>query len=222
MYCVYITYYYGDQLPPKYIGSSSIEKIKEGYLGSVSSLEYKERWEYEKQNHPELFETEIVSTHHTRVEALEEELHLQRKYDVVESKEWINKSYAIPNGFFGMDVSGKNNPMYGRVRKGEKHKGGENISKALQEFFDDPERSRNHRENSRKMLKKNNPMSNPEVIEKNKMIWKQRKRNVGEKNGMYGKTNPMKGKKLYNNGKVTKCFEEGKQPSGWSLGRHKK
>ena len=221
MYCVYITYYKGDKLPPKYIGSSSLEKIENGYRGSVYSSEYRETWENELKNNPHLFETKVISKHETRKSALDEELRLQKENNVVRSDEWMNKSYAIPNGFFGMDVSGSRNPMYGKSRKGEKHKGGENISSSLQDFFSDPERSKNHRENSRKMMIENNPSHNPEIISQNKRKWKEMGRNVGKKNGMYGKTSPMKGKKLYNNGSVTKSFEEGKQPAGWVKGRHK-
>lgn len=220
MYCVYITYYKGNKLPQKYIGSSSIEKIKNGYRGSVSSLEYKETWESEIKNNPTLFETKIISKHRTRKKALEKELEIQKQYNVVESTEWINKSYAQPNGFFGMDVSKEKNPMYGRIRKGETHKGGENISKALRDFFNDSEKSKNHRKKSKERWENNNPSKNPAILKKIKESWKKNNRNIGEKNGMYGKQHPMKNKKLYNNGTITKAFEENKQPKGWILGRH--
>jgi hypothetical protein len=32
-------------------------------------------------------------------------------------KNWINESFATKNGFFGRDVSGKNNPMFGKGYK---------------------------------------------------------------------------------------------------------
>jgi hypothetical protein len=222
MYCVYITYYNGEKLPQMYIGSTSIKKINSGYKGSVSSIEYKNIWEEEIKHNNHLFETKIISYHNSRKEALNAELELQLEYDVVNNQNFINKSLAKPNGFFGMDVSGEKNPMYGSIRKGEKHNGGENISSGLKSFFDDHDRSKRHRENSRKMFKENNPATKQECLVKMKCTWKKNKRNCGEKNGMYGKIHPSTGKKMYTNGIITKSFEEGKQPSGWILGRHSK
>ena len=112
MYCVYLTTYSGDKIPKYYIGSSSLSKIKSGYKGSVSSKEWKLLWDSEIKFHPELFDVIIISEHFTRLDALQSELQYQLKYNVVESKDYINKSLAQPNGFFGMDVSGKNNPMW--------------------------------------------------------------------------------------------------------------
>jgi len=220
MYCVYLTTYAGDKLPPYYVGSTSKQKIAKGYKGSVSSAEWKPMWEYELKNHPDLFNTWIISEHTTRKEALEAELKYQVENNVVESKNWVNKSLAQPDGFFGMDVSGKNNPMYGSNRTGEKHKGGENISAALQEFFLS-EKSQNHRESSRARWKQNNPSYNPETMQKIKQTWKSNGRGLGEKNGMFGKSAAMKGKRLYNNGIQTKAFMEDQQPNGWIIGRHK-
>jgi hypothetical protein len=99
------------------VGSSSIKKIEEGYHGSVSSKQYKTLWESLLQSSPDAFKTEIYSIHKTRKEALEAELLFQIENDVVKSSEWINMSLARPNGFFGMDVSGENNPMYGKFGK---------------------------------------------------------------------------------------------------------
>lgn len=111
-YCVYITHYHGSLFPNNYIGSSSINKIEEGYRGSVKSKKYKKLWEQELRVNPHLFETLIISTHYTKQEALYKELILQKMFNVVKSDLFVNLSYAAPNGFFGMDVSGKNNPNY--------------------------------------------------------------------------------------------------------------
>jgi hypothetical protein len=35
IYCVYLTCYRGNKLPPFYIGYSTIEKVKDGYKGTV-------------------------------------------------------------------------------------------------------------------------------------------------------------------------------------------
>ena len=220
MYCVYITTYVGTKLPKYYVGSTSVKKIQDGYRGSVSSKRWSDIWILEIKQNPHLFNTDIVSLHETRLEALQAELDYQIENNVVVSEEWINKSLARPLGFFGMDVSGKNNPMYGTIRKGEKHKGGENISKSLQEFFES-DRSKNHRKSSSDRLKINNPSKNPETIKKIKETWVKKERNIGPKNGMFGKPGKLLGKKLYNDGNKTKAFVEGEQPEGWVLGRSK-
>lgn len=120
--------YCGDKLPPKYIGSSTIKKLENGYRGSVSSKKYKTIFNSELNTNPSLFNYEILYSFETRKEALimERELHLE--FDVVKSNEFFNMSIAQPNGYFGMDVSGENNPGYGRYKSdGEKKK----ISEAL-------------------------------------------------------------------------------------------
>lgn len=113
MYCVYLTTYSGNKLPPFYIGSSSLQKISNGYLGSVSSHAYRNIFKTEVKLNPHLFKTHVISTHASRAEALEKEKRLQIAMNVVRSPMYINKSIAAPAGFFGMDVSGKNNPNYG-------------------------------------------------------------------------------------------------------------
>jgi hypothetical protein len=220
MYCVYITTYDGDKLPKYYVGSSSIEKVNNGYKGSVSSIEWKKIWNDEIINNPNYFKTKIISEHSTRKDALFAELEYQKKNEVVDSLEWVNKSFAQPNGFFGMDVSNEKNPMYGVNRTGEKHQGGENISKALRYLFDNTEKGLQMRKDRSENAKKNNPASNPETMKIIKETWKKTKRGIGENNGMFGQTSPMKNKKLYNNGAETKAFIEDTQPVGWTRGRH--
>jgi len=187
MYCVYITEYKDLNQTKKYCGSSSIKKIKSGYRGSVTSKRYKDWWETELKTNPQYFFTYIISEHSTRKEAFEAELQFHIENSVVKSEEWINESLARPNGFFGRDVSGELNPMYGSSRTGEKHKGSENISAALQEFFKSP-KSKNHRKSSSERMKQNNPSKDPKVKNKIKTTWLNMGRNIGEKNGMYGKT----------------------------------
>lgn len=94
IYVVYITHYSGTLLPPNYIGSSNIYRINNGYRGSVFSKQYKSVWEKELINHPELFNTEIISTHHTRNEAYDKELKLHKMFNVVSNPLFINLSYA--------------------------------------------------------------------------------------------------------------------------------
>jgi hypothetical protein len=193
MYCVYLTTYSGDKLPKYYVGSSSLSKIKNGYKGSVSSKEWKLLWDYEIEFHPELFDVVIISEHRTRLEALQAELQYQLNYNVVESKNYINKSLAQPNGFFGMDVSGENNPMYGKSRIGEKHNGGHNISQSLKRFYSTPKGLKLKQKQSNMMLGKNNPMWQKQHSDDFKR--KQSMRMTGKNNPMFGKTHSEENKK---------------------------
>lgn len=222
MYCVYITTYHGNKMTPKkYVGSSKISKIEEGYKGSVASKEFCQIWNDEIRDNPQFFTTEIFSKHKTRKSAMKAELKFQKNNQVVKSEYWFNKAEARVNGFFGMDVSGKKNPMYGKSRTGEKHKGGENISSGLKNYYKS-DRSDKHKSDSKKRLLENNPSKNLEIIQKNKDTWKSNGRNIGNKNPMWGKEGRLSGKRLYNNGLITKAFIEGQQPQGWIEGRHKK
>jgi hypothetical protein len=186
MYCVYLTVYSGNKIPKYYIGSSSLSKIKSGYKGSVSSKEWKLLWNGEIKFHPELFDVIIISEHSTRLEALHSELQYQLKYNVVESKDYINKSLAQPNGFFGMDVSGENNPMFGKCRTGEKHNGGHNISQALKKFYSTERGLKSKEKKSNMFLGENNPMWQKHHSDEFKI--KQSERMKGKNNPMFGKT----------------------------------
>lgn len=119
MYCVYLTLYFGDKLPKRYIGSTSIKRIDTGYNGSIKSKEYKKIFLQEQQENKHLFRTRVLSRHNTRLEALIEELRLQTKYNVVKSNQYMNKSLASVNGYFGRDISGPAHPMYGKTLSGD-------------------------------------------------------------------------------------------------------
>ena len=41
-YCTYLTTYSGSKLPKNYVGSSSVERVENGYRGSVLSEKWKE------------------------------------------------------------------------------------------------------------------------------------------------------------------------------------
>lgn len=106
MYCVYLTKYSGTAMPQLYVGSSSVERVNNGYHGSVKSKKYREIWERELMEHPELFTTTILSIYGTRKEALKAELDFQIEHNVVKSDQWINQSLARANGFFGASMKG--------------------------------------------------------------------------------------------------------------------
>ncbi len=114
LYCCYLTIYSGKILPPFYLGSTSVEKIRQGYHGSISSKKWTKKYQNELKNHPELFKTIILKTTYTRSMSLAIELYIQKKNNVVKSKFFFNESLASKNGMFGRDVSGKNNPGYGK------------------------------------------------------------------------------------------------------------
>ena len=111
-YCTYITMYSGDLLPKWYIGSSTIERIKKGYNGSVCSKKYKEIYDNEQIHHKHLFKTRILSIHSTRPEAVAEELRIQKLHNVVTNKKYFNESFAQKNGCYTKDKSGENNLMF--------------------------------------------------------------------------------------------------------------
>lgn len=112
-YVVYLIEYMGDLFPPYYIGSTSLERFKSGYMGSISSRKYKDLYFKEVKENPHLFKRNILQYFETRKEALEYELHLHEKFNVVKNESFVNMSKASANGFFGMDVKGVNNPNFG-------------------------------------------------------------------------------------------------------------
>lgn len=114
MFIVYFTIYSGTKLPPFYIGSTSLEKHLDGYHGSVKSKKYKEIYESELKDHPELFDSLIVEEYETREEALYSERYYQKLYNVVKNKNFFNMSIADVNGCYGMDVYKENNPFWNR------------------------------------------------------------------------------------------------------------
>lgn len=119
---VYLTVYkphVGTEKPSLYIGSTS-KPEDAGYLGSVQSKEWKKFWAEEIKRNPNNFDHFTLSQHGTMEEALVEEYETQKAIGVVKDPRFFNKSLANVNGFFGMNVSGANNPMFGKSRKGER------------------------------------------------------------------------------------------------------
>ena len=98
-YVVYITHYHGNKMPPFYIGKTTRSKVSKGYNGSVSSKKYKVIWGQERKDHPELFETKVLSHHETDFDARAREESLQRFYGIPNNPSFINQ--AITNKVFG-------------------------------------------------------------------------------------------------------------------------
>jgi hypothetical protein len=122
-YVVYLVTYSGDKLPKYYIGSTSENKIKNGYLGSIRSKKWFDIFNFESKNNKHLFSVTILSYHGTRKDALIEELRVQIERNVVKSKEYFNESFACINGFFGMVISDEQKKIIGK-RTSEQHKNG--------------------------------------------------------------------------------------------------
>lgn len=123
IYCVYLTTYRGNKLPPFYIGSTSLDKIQKGYRGSVSSKQYKNIWNEELKNNPHLFHTKVISKFDTQKESIARELFLHIQLCVVKNDLYMNKSEARKNGFFGTKVYGKDHPSFGKPRTDVHQKG---------------------------------------------------------------------------------------------------
>lgn len=94
MFCVYLTIYKGNKLPPFYIGSTSISNIKQGYRGSVSSKIYKKIFMEEVKHNPELFVTKIIKSFNTRKRAYKFEEKIHKSFKVNSNILYINKSIA--------------------------------------------------------------------------------------------------------------------------------
>jgi len=126
IYCVYLTTYKGSKLPPFYIGSSSVERVKNGYHGSVASKRYKSTWYDELEKNPQLFFTRIISTHKNRKEATYKECSLQEATNAPANALYINEAYAKAGFAYGKKQSpnhikkradsrrGKPSPLKGR------------------------------------------------------------------------------------------------------------
>lgn len=96
MFTVYITTYLGEKLPPFYIGSTTFEKIANGYHGSVTSRKYRDIWRQELNENPHLFITKPIpnAAAETAGEIVEIEAEWQRLFDVVKDPDFINQSFA--------------------------------------------------------------------------------------------------------------------------------
>lgn len=123
-FCVYLVWHNSSfekqrnpKLPLFYIGSGNTQKILDGkYYGSVCSKKYKEIYQNEVKENPELFDVIILDQYENRKIATKIEHDLQVKYGAVKSPVFINMSLAAPNGFCGMNKKGI--PATGKITKG--------------------------------------------------------------------------------------------------------
>lgn len=113
-YVVYLIIYSGEKHPPFYIGSTSRVKLEKGYRGSVKSLRWKDIYKTEVKENPGAYTHQVLASFYTREEALQSEKEFQLLYNAVKSDLFVNRSLASEKGFFGANMEGMNNPMYGR------------------------------------------------------------------------------------------------------------
>ena len=198
-YCTYLTTYSGKKLPPFYIGSSSVDRIKEGYHGSVHSKKYKQIWKNELKQNPHFFKTKIISLHGTRKEAIIKEEKFHRLLNVVKSTMYINMAIAAPNGFHGRDVTGNLNPMYGK-----KHS---EISKSFMNA--DKKGKPLSAEHAHKVTNYQREFWSTDSAEQQNLREKYKIMNSGENNGMYGKlgeNNPNYGRIASDSERIAKSI----------------
>lgn len=93
-YCTYLTIYKGNKFPMFYIGSSTVEKVQNGYHGSISSI-YKEVYNKEIKRNPHLFKTLILKIFNHKKESLRHEIKLQTALQVLKKPTiYLNRNIA--------------------------------------------------------------------------------------------------------------------------------
>lgn len=163
-YCVYLTVYYGNKLPPFYIGSTLVKYIKQNYHGSIKSKKYKEIYKKELLENKNLFKTFIIKKYYSRKYAMFKEKKMQEKLNVVRSELYMNMSIAKDFGWFGMKVKGVCNPVYGKRWKKTSEQI-ENSRLASIKAFNKPE----YKEKMSKIRKNRVPMSEERIKQKIKL-----------------------------------------------------
>lgn len=115
MYCVYLTTYSGNLLPPFYVGCVRLERIfKENYRGTVTAKEYKKRFISEIKRNPEKFKTHIIKTFNEKKEAFQYEKSLLKRFNVYYNEMYINSSTSCM-------TNNETNPNLSKIMK-QKHK----------------------------------------------------------------------------------------------------
>lgn len=118
-YCVYLTIYKGNKLPPFYIGSSSLLRVNNGYRGSVSSKKYKHIWQQELKNKPHLFTIKILSTHMSREDATEKESKLHKQLNVRNNSLYVNMAiWHNKHLKYNGEISDQTRKIWSEQRKG--------------------------------------------------------------------------------------------------------
>lgn len=212
-YAVYLILYFGNNLPLKsknsslpprrYIGSSKIKNINNGYLGSVTSKKYSKVWKEEIRQNMTLFKLRILSVHDNGVSAREEEKRLQLKYDVVKSDIYVNLAIASPDGYFGKTDTGREFTEETKLKMSIVRKG-----KTYEEIFgnEKAKKLKKDRKNQKSWNKGKTKNDNEIIKEYGKKVSQAKSNGIWITNGIEDK---------YISGK-TKMI-----PEGWKNGRTK-
>lgn len=218
-YCVYLTIYSGNNLPPFYIGYTTVDKIiNKNYHGTVASKKYKKIWKQELVNNPHLFKTVILSTYDTMVDAKIRETKLQKYVNAAKNPLYINQH--IQGETYCIDRTGMRHTTetLAKIQQTKRERGtpgpnkGRKLSKEWRENirkaspFKGKKRSRESVEksaNSRRGMKRRTPITDEmkrKYGEGTKRVWEskteQEKKEwglkfTGEQNGFYGKTHTL-------------------------------
>ena len=121
MYCVYLTVYSGNKLPPFYIGYCRKDKIDKGYLGTPTSKEYKEIFKEEKENSIHLFKIHIIKEYKTAKEAKLKETDLQTKLQVLKNPLYFNRSINSKEFLNSAPHKEETKKKIGDANRGKKH-----------------------------------------------------------------------------------------------------
>lgn len=103
-FCVYLTLYRGGELPPFYIGSTSLKRIINGYCGSVASRKYRKIWKAEIRDNRASFSVKIIAKFSDRLSAYDCERRLQKKLRVISNQMYVNQSYGHRDTAGGWNV----------------------------------------------------------------------------------------------------------------------
>lgn len=195
-YVTYLISYSGNDLPPFYIGYTSLSKWNNGYCGSVSSKKYKHTWKEKTRYSPEKFKRQIIKFHENSEQAIQFEGLIHSKFNVVTNPLYVNMSSSGNSrkhpGFSG---SGADNPMHGKKHSDEsrlkmsKTKRGKQWSQKQRnsrKHFDD-NRPPVSEETKRKLSAIKTGLKHSEETKRKLSILATGKY-VGNKNPMYGKS----------------------------------
>lgn len=184
-YCVYLTIYRGNKLPPFYIGSSSIARLNKGYKGTPVSKIYKDMWLSETKQHPYKFKTVIIKTFNNRTDAALFESKIQKQLKVHSNPLYTNLGY-FSHGHLVYSMSNEERKRISQQRVGYKHSSETRSKMSLSA------KGRRHKESTKLIYRdgrrkgENNPQYGKALSEEHK-----NKIRLAQK----GKTCPQRGRK---------------------------
>lgn len=227
LYCTYIVIYRGNLLPPFYIGSTSIEKINNGYYGTVKSKDYCEVYKNELKHNKHLFDIKILTSHKTRKEALQKENMFHRKLNVVKNCLYINKMYASGSGLI---LKGDKNPFFGKkhteetkinIGKHSKQRMTSEQARKIRSKASPSFKGKRHTETSKMKMRKPHLSQQGSYYCTNGHDTLKLSKNTPLPEGFYfGRTmKTVKNRKMCNNGVTQRLLEVGeKLPEGYKYG----